>query len=280
MTTRQNSCLTPVIELCISMSYLIQSLSAMLKFPSNTVKNLGFTLDSHLSMNAHVSNIARICYFELRRLASILRFLTSTAIATLVSAFALSRIDYCSSLLFGSIHDMTSHLQWVQNYAARVILRLQKSFNIATHLKSLHWFPVKIRSTYKWTVCATTETAVLHHHISLRCCRSSHHTPATLTPAQAPCLFSMDLHTVGQHFVVVRFLLLSLLSGTPFQMMSVVPHHCHYHVSFEDILVSFSLQRQNFLFDRCTYVHGLSLPLFCWWPSLYMHLCVKKKKSC
>ena len=36
-----------------------------------SVKNLGFTLDCHLTMNAHVSNIARTCYFELRRLASI-----------------------------------------------------------------------------------------------------------------------------------------------------------------------------------------------------------------
>ena len=34
-------------------------------------KNLGFTLDSHLSRNAHFSNIARTCYFELRRLSSI-----------------------------------------------------------------------------------------------------------------------------------------------------------------------------------------------------------------
>ena len=49
-----------------------------------SVKNLGFTLDCHLTMNAHVSNIARTCYFELRRLAYIRRFLTSTATATLI----------------------------------------------------------------------------------------------------------------------------------------------------------------------------------------------------
>ena len=77
-----------------------------------------------LTMNAHVSNIARTCYIELRRLASIRRFLTSTATATLVSAFVLSRIDYCNSLLFGSTHDVTSHLQRIQNYAARLILHL------------------------------------------------------------------------------------------------------------------------------------------------------------
>ena len=114
-----------------------------------SVKNLCFTLDCHLTMNSHVSNIARTCYFEMRRLASIRRFLTSTATATLVSDFVLSRIDYCNSLLFGSTHDVTSHLQRIQNYAARVILRLPKSSSITTHLKSLNWLPVKVRSTYK-----------------------------------------------------------------------------------------------------------------------------------
>ena len=102
-----------------------------------SVKNLGFTLDCHLIMNAHVSNIARTCYFELRRLASIRRFLKSTATATLVSAFVLSRIDYCDSLLHGSTHDVTSHLQLIQNYAARVILRLPMSSSITIHPKSL-----------------------------------------------------------------------------------------------------------------------------------------------
>ena len=114
-----------------------------------SVKTLGHTLDCHLTMNAHISNIARTCYFELLRLASIRRILTSTATAMLVSAFVLSRIDYCSSLLFGSTHDVTSHLQRIQNYTARVILRLPMSSCITIHLKSLHLLLVKVRSTYK-----------------------------------------------------------------------------------------------------------------------------------
>ena len=114
----------------------------------NSVKNLGLTLDCHLTMNAHVSNMARTCYLELRRLACIRRFLTSTATATLVSAFVLSTFDYCNSLLFDSTHDVTYHLQRILNYAARVILRIPKSSSITIHLKSLHWLPVKARSTY------------------------------------------------------------------------------------------------------------------------------------
>ena len=44
--------------------------NALIPF-KKSVKNLGFTLDCHLAMNAHVSNIARTCCFELCRLASI-----------------------------------------------------------------------------------------------------------------------------------------------------------------------------------------------------------------
>ena len=116
---------------------------------TESVKNMGLTLDCHITMNAHVFNIARTCYFELRRLASIRKFITSTAAATLVAAFVLSRIDYYISLLFGSTRDVTSHLQRIQNNAARVILRFPKSSNITIHLKSHHWLPVKVRSTYK-----------------------------------------------------------------------------------------------------------------------------------
>ena len=111
-----------------------------------SVKNLSYALDCHLTLNAHVCSIARTCYLELRRLASIRRFLTSTATATLVSAFVLSRIVHCNSLLFGSTHDVTTHLQRTQNIAAFVILRLQKLSCITIHLKSLHWFPVIVRS--------------------------------------------------------------------------------------------------------------------------------------
>ena len=188
-----------------------------------TVKYLDLTLDSHLTMHAHVSNIARTYNFELRRLSSIRKFLKSTAIATLVSAFVFSRIDYCNSLLFGSTHDVTSHLQQIQNHAAQVILHLPKSANITTHLKLLHWLHVKVRSTNK-IAC------LLYHCHS--CAAPSYikyaaENPATLAPAHAPCFFSIDLHTVKQHLLIARFLLLLLLSGIQLQMMSGVSHHCH-----------------------------------------------------
>ena len=173
------------------------------------MKNLGFTLDCHLTMNAHVSNIARTCYFELRRLASIRIFLNSTATATLVSAFVLSRIDYCNSLLFGSTHDVTSHLQRMQNYEARVILRLPKSSSLITHTKSLQWLPVKVRSTYKITcLCyhchsSTAPSYVADMlHIKPSHTRSSSYTmpllnrPAHIKATHGDCSFSFASSSV------------------------------------------------------------------------------------
>ena len=55
-----------------------------------------------------------------------------------------------------------------------------------------------------------------HHHMSLACCRESHHTHTTLTPPHTTSLFSIDLHTVRQHLLVTHFRLHFPISGTLF----------------------------------------------------------------
>ena len=154
-------------------------------------------------MNAHVSNIARTCYFELRRLASIHRFLASTATVTLVSAFVLSRIDYCSSLLFGSTHDVTSHLQRIQNYAVRVILRLSMSSNITTHLRSLNWLPVNKRSTYKIAcLCYHCHSSTAPSYVADMLRRKPSHTRNTRSSSYTMPLLNRPAHnkaTLGDH---------------------------------------------------------------------------------
>ena len=168
-----------------------------------SVKNLGFTLDCPLTVDALVSNIARTCYFEQRRLASIGRFLTSTATATLVFTFVLSRIDYCNSLLFGSTHDVTSHLQRIQNYAARVILRLPKSSSITTHLKSLHWLPVKVRSTYKIAcLCYHCHSSTVPSHVADMLQKKPSYTRNTRSSSYIMPLLNRPAHskaTLGDH---------------------------------------------------------------------------------
>ena len=186
------------------------------------MKNLGLTLDSLLTMNAHVTNIARTCYFELRRLASIRRFLTSTATATLVSAFVVSRIDYCDSLLFGSTHDVTSHLQRIQKYAARVVMRLPNSSSITTRIRLLHWLLVNVRGTYIIAcLCYHCHSSTAPSYVADMLHEKPSHTRNTRSSSYTIPLLNRPAHsmaTLGDR----SFSLLLLLSGNLFQMMSGV----------------------------------------------------------
>ena len=169
------------------------------------------------------------CYFELRRLAYIRRFLTSTATASLVSAFVLSRIDYCNSLLFSSSHDVTSHLQRIQNYAARVILRLPKSSSISTHLKSHQWLPIKVRSTYKIVyLCYHCHTNTAPSYVADMLHTKPSHTRFTLSSSYTMPLLNIPAHskaTLGDRSF--SFASSSVWNSILFQMISGMPHHCH-----------------------------------------------------
>ena len=120
---------------------------------SDTVKNLGVTLYCHLSLKTHVINLVRTANFELRRIDSICSLLTTKATATLVSAFILSRLDYCNSLLSGCPRSLILHLQKVQNNAARLILRISKREHISPHFIG---YPLILASSTNLHVFATT----------------------------------------------------------------------------------------------------------------------------
>ena len=116
---------------------------------SKSVKNLGVTLDNHLEMDKHVSETVRVANYQLRRIASIRHYITSDAAATLVSAYILSRLDYCNSLLYNCHDYLIDKLQVVMNNAARLVLRIPRRAHITPHLVSLHWLPVQYRISYK-----------------------------------------------------------------------------------------------------------------------------------
>ena len=86
-------------------------------------RNLGITISSNTTMDKHVTNICRSAYAELRRISSIRHLLAVSATKTLLSAFVLSKLDYCNSLLCGSPQFILDKLQRVQNSAARLVMK-------------------------------------------------------------------------------------------------------------------------------------------------------------
>ena len=89
---------------------------------SDSARNLGFILDSKLSMKKHVIKTCQTAYFELKRTSSIRRFLTEDATKTLVTSCILSRLDYCNCLLMGTPNSVIQPLLKIQNFAARLVL--------------------------------------------------------------------------------------------------------------------------------------------------------------
>ena len=140
---------------------------------SDSARNLGFILDSKLSMMKYVIKICQTAYFELKRISSIHRFLTEDATKTLVTSYILSRLEYCNCLLMGTPNSVIQPLQ-----KFRTLLQDLFSWHPVTTTQHLSWknctgFPFQIVLSrlyvfqcYKWFwSCLALWTAVCLHSV-------------------------------------------------------------------------------------------------------------------
>ena len=82
--------------------------------PTKLVRDLDVILDNELRMTTHVNKISGVCFYQLRRLKKIRRILGPANIARLLSAYIISRLDYCTFVLAGLPKSTTAPLQRVQ----------------------------------------------------------------------------------------------------------------------------------------------------------------------
>ena len=95
-----------------------------------SVKYLGVKIDQTLSMQDQISSVCCASFLEVRRLASIRRYLSETTSARLVSALITSRLDYCNSVLADLPAEQIGRLQRGQNSAARLVQKKKaRSYN-------------------------------------------------------------------------------------------------------------------------------------------------------
>ena len=87
----------------------------------DNVRDLGIILDQELNFSAHINQLIRSCYYQLRQLRTVSRSLYHDAAATLVHAFVTNRLDHCCSVLVGLPLTMTARLDRVLRSAARPI---------------------------------------------------------------------------------------------------------------------------------------------------------------
>jgi len=165
--------------------------------PSDTVRNLGVTLDTHLTMQKHIGKVCSTAFYHLRKIAKIRKHISRSAAVQLVSALVLSHIDYGNSLLAGLPANRLYPLQKVQHAAARVVTGARRRDPMTRHLKDLHWLPISYRIDFKIAVltwrcingCAPSYLSSLLHrrNLGVRTLRSSS-APSSLHDLSPPSI--------------------------------------------------------------------------------------------
>ena len=67
--------------------------------PASVVRDLGVLLDEELTMNQHISKTVCVAFYHIQWLRKVWSILGVEITAALVSAFILSRLDYCNAVL-------------------------------------------------------------------------------------------------------------------------------------------------------------------------------------
>ena len=170
---------------------------------TSSARNIGVTMDSKASMDAHVLSVCKSSFIHIRNLIRIKKFVDSSSLECLVHAFITTKLDYCNSLLCGAPSTLINKLQRIQNIVARIITGHGRCEHITPVLKALHWLPVQQRIKFKTLVLvykAVNNLApvylqeLLHPHVPCRGLRSSEMNllvvPFTRSSVIQQCAFS------------------------------------------------------------------------------------------
>ncbi len=117
--------------------------------PTPSARNLGVIFDSDFNFKKHISQTCRSCFYHIKDLRRIRRYLTKSIATTIAIALVSSKLDYCNSLLHNLPDKDIKKLQSIQNSLARVVCRASRFCHVTPLLKSLHWLPVSYRIKFK-----------------------------------------------------------------------------------------------------------------------------------
>ena len=117
--------------------------------PVKSARNLGVIFDNNFTFHSHISAFCSSCFYHMRDLWRICRHLVLDSAKLLATALVSSRLDYCTSLLYGIADIYLTRLQCVQNQLARLVTKSSPFTRSIPLLRSLHWLPVRFRILFK-----------------------------------------------------------------------------------------------------------------------------------
>ena len=146
------------------------------------VRNLGFHLDTTLSLDSHLIHMHKSIHYHLHCLRLIRRSIPLPIVITIASSYINPIFDYCNSLLFNIPEYKLIKLQRLKNAVVHCVHLLPRhsSDSISPLLKQLHWLPVPYRIKYKLSL--TIHKAIYHNSPDYFASLLHLHTP--ITPLQ------------------------------------------------------------------------------------------------
>ena len=106
---------------------------------SDKLTFLGVVIDSHLSWEAHISQVVKKCNYILVSFYRLRHYFTKDALKLLIEAFAFTHIFYCLCVWGGATKTQLSKIQKLINFSARIVTGVKKKKNMRTsHRYLLH----------------------------------------------------------------------------------------------------------------------------------------------
>lgn len=117
--------------------------------PVLNAKDLGLTLDNHLTYDKHIRNVISAAMSKLCQISRVKDSFDSDTLRTIISAIVMSKLYYCSTVWANTSTTNIKKLQAVQNFACRIITNTRKYDHITPALRAISWLPVSEHLRYR-----------------------------------------------------------------------------------------------------------------------------------
>ena len=121
---------------------------------TDIVNNLGVTFDSGNTFNSHITKVCHACYYHVKDLRHICKFLSMETATLLANSMINSQLHYCNSPFYGVSKYNVAKLQKIQNALCRIDFRLDRISHVTPFLQKLHWLFVTYCILFKYNLIA------------------------------------------------------------------------------------------------------------------------------
>ena len=122
--------------------------------PVSSARDLGVVVDSHLTYDTHISNLASSCVAKLCQINRVKHSFDNKTLSLIVSALVISKLLYCSSVWSNTSLTNVNKLQAVQNFGCKKVTNGRKFDHATPYLRQLNWLPVKDQLLFREYVMA------------------------------------------------------------------------------------------------------------------------------